>query len=747
MTQIDFKKVFSKLSHIKALSHDQKFEQVVQNLITYAIFNSTSPLQSENDVSEAIESIYGISIRLHIIQSNVDKLLSNGSVTKDRTTKKIELSAAVIEKIAKRISDSNNLESKVRGKWLLEISQVLSSIEPIKYDALWKNLTDYLFNVFEQHGIETLTLLNPSNNVSTDDQKSLLVILDKVIAENKNEFEKETLVIAINQFILKADEERTTYISQLVDATFTSFALTSDSDTVNFLNNRLQNLVLFLDTNFIFGILDLHKNTEDASAREILSEIKKNKFPFKLTYHPETLSEFKRAFDAKALFIKSTKWSRETSRLALEVDGLSPLEELYHKENVNQSIDPDVFLDKYDHVDLIIKDLGLIEHNVTKSSIYESADLEEDIAKYQSFYEAIRHRKPKSYQGFKHDIEVLREVRSLNHKKTKFLESKAFFISSDYILSKFEKEYYKKRWEISFIIAPSTFLQLIRPFIQNDYQANKKFIDTFSIPDLRTFEIDYTNTRSKTLQILNDSYHDTSFETKVNILRDQVLLEKFDRLKSNHDAQIELIENRIAVENSILSKGKQEAEIEIQKLSQEFQSLETSKIEVEKEATKKNDEINKLKSELGEIRAILEREQSDKALLEWENNKMEHVNKGLVNKRKEYNTDFRYSFWPFLSLIILGTYIFAVSRFYFPIKEYLVPSHLSERWYVIIVIILGVASVWELGYRTYVVDKTRMAQGLKWMTTFGISRRKSKLLNSYSDKFEEEYHNSFPKPF
>lgn len=746
MTQIDYKKVFSKLSHIKALSHDQKFEQVVQNLITYAIYNSLNPLYTEQDVADSIQLTYGISIRLHIIQSNIDKLLNDGTVLKESTTKQINISSAISDKIAKRISDSSELENKVRNKWLLEVSHILTSIEPSKYEALWKNLTDYLFNVFEQHGIETLTLLNPSNNVSSDDQKGLISILEKVITDNNNEFEKETLVTAINQFILKADEERTTYISQLVDATFTSFALTSDSDTVNFLNNRLQNVLLFLDTNFIFGILDLHKNTEDASAKEILSEIKKNKFPFKLTYHPETLAEFKRAFDSKALFIKSTKWSRETSRLALEVDGLSPLEELYHKENVNQNIDPEVFLDKYDHVDLIIKDLGLVEHNITKSSIYDSAELEEDIATYQIFYEAIRHRKPKSYQGFKHDVEVLREVRSLNQRKTKFLESKAFFISSDYVLSKFEKEHYKKRWEINFIITPSTFLQLIRPFIQNDYQANKKFIDTFSIPDLRSFEIDYTSTRSKTLQILNDSYHDTSFETKVNILRDQVLLEKFDRLKSNQDAQIELIENRIAVENSILSKGKQEAENEIQKLSQEFQTLETSKMEVEKEATKKNEEIDKLKNELGEVKAFLAQEKLDKAVIEWEKEKLEYINKCLLNKQKEYHADFKYSFWPFLSLIILGSYIFLVSRFYIPIKDYLVPAYLTEMWYVIIVVVLGIASVWELGYRSYVVDKTRMGQGLKWMTTFNINGRKKNIVKKYSEEFEKQYDIDYPKP-
>src|SRR5690606_28997485 len=127
--------------------------------------------------------------------------------------------------------------------------------------------------------------------------------------------------------------------------------------------------------------------------------------------------------------------------------------------------------------------------------------------KYREFYESVKNRKQKSFIGFKHDVVVLREVRELNPKKTKFLDSHAFFISSDFVLAKFEKNFYKRNWEINYVVNPSVFLQLIRPFIENDYSANKRFIDTFSVPEFRSFEIDYSTTRSKALQIINDNYH------------------------------------------------------------------------------------------------------------------------------------------------------------------------------------------------------------------------------------------------
>jgi hypothetical protein len=582
---IDYKKVFSKLSHIKALSHDQKFDQIVQNIITHTL-NQTFPNnpKSENEAANRIKEIYGISIRENIIQSNLDKLLQSGEVYRDRSSRQYQLEINCASKIRQRIEDASQLEATVKNKWFEEIKLELKEIEEENYGLLWKCLITYLSNVFEQHGIQTLRLLNPSVKIDSDDQKSLSVIVEQIRKENNDIFTKDILTRSINQFIINADEVRTNYLSQLADATFTSFALTSDAETVSFLNNRYNNLQLFLDTNFIFGILDLHKNSEDGAAREILDEIKKSKLPFILCYHPETLAEFKRAFDTKAMYVRATKWTRETSRVALKIDGLSPLEELFHRKNIDNEIDPAVFLDKYNHVDLILKDLGFIEYIPKRIIDLEHAEIETDVEAYQDFYDLIPNRKFKSFQGFKHDVLVIREVRSLNSKKTKFLESHAFFISSDFILAKFEKKYYKRTWEINYVVSPSVFLQLVRPFIESDYNSNKRFIDTFSIPELRTFEIDYSSTRSKTLQILNDNYHDTSIETKVNILRDQVLLEKLSQLNDDHDKQNQLIENHIALENKVLAENKRKVESDLNSMKLEKEAIELENIFAQKNA-------------------------------------------------------------------------------------------------------------------------------------------------------------------
>ena len=769
MTPIDYKKVFSQLSHIKALSHDNKFDQIVQNIITYALNHTeTENPKTDKDVAKKIMDVFGISIRPGIITSNLDKLLSSKEIIKDPLTKQLALSPNIANKINQRLTEANQLEQDVKNKWFEEIIINTPEISEDTLMKLWDALKLYLCEIFEKHGVQTLHLLNPSFKINQDDQISFTHILDKTIKQTGNIFSKETLSKAINFFINNADETRTNYISQLADATFTSFALTSDAETVSFLNQRYNNLHLFLDTNFIFGILDLHKNNEDSSAREILEEAKKNKLPFILCYHPETLLEFKRTFDSKALALRASKWSRESSRVALAVDGLSPLEELFHKQNAEDEIDSAVFLEKYDHVDLILRDLGFKEYAPKHVSDLELGDLESDVEKYTEFYETNPHRKQKYYLGFKHDIVVLREVRRLNPKKTKFLESNAFFISSDYVLAKFEKKYYKKNYEINYVVSPSVFLQLIRPFIEVDHESNKRFIDTFSIPEVRAFEIDYSTTRSKALQILNDNYHDTSFETKVNILRDSVLMDKLDKLSEDDVKQQTLIESRIALENKILSEQKNKAEEATKKIKEEYDLLISSRKEIETavektekeketislekskiiaEKTEKESEIIILQAKLESVNAALEKEKLNtkfqQDLNSWEEYKITFIKGELDDKRTNYLKASKLCVKPILLAATILIVLPLLVKFYEEVASFF---HVPIWIIFSVILVLLCIAVYEYFFRNFLADKEKIKLGLLWIGTFGVESKKKMVLNRHVDELEKEYIARFKKP-
>lgn len=770
MKELEFKKLFSKLSHIKALSTDSKFDEIVQNLVLFAIYNKgNEELKNENDIKKVILEYYGINIRTALIQPAVDKLLSSHKIVKDTSNKNLFLTETSKNEIEHKNATTSKIEESVKNNWFIEISKKYDFFIEEDFKELWKLLNMYLSAIFEKNGIQTLNFLNPSIVKDDLDYRSNILILESIFETKNKKITREIFEDTVNVFIQNADEVRAKYVSQLADATFTSFALLSDDETKKFLNGKFSEMRLFLDTNFIFGILDLHKNNEDSSAKEIIEELKRNNLPFKLMYHPETLNEFKRTFDSKSVLLKGTKWTKEISKIALETDQLSPVEELYHKQNMNDEIDPVIFLEKYDQVDMILNSLGLLEYNPRHQTNDEKYEIDNDVSEFQKFYDGNKNKKYKSYQNFKHDISVLREVRSLNAKKTKFLDAKAFFLSSDYTLGRFEKQYYKQDWEINFLVNPSIFLQLIRPFIENDYNSNKKFIDTFLISDFRSFDIDYSTTKSKTLQILNDNYYEASYEVKVGMLRDQVLLSKLEKAENDYQVKIRLIDNYIASKNSKLTeeisqiKKKYEGQkIHSEQLSEKKQKAEYHIKEIKTESVQKDIEKSNLEFEIENLKKDLNLEKSIRVSREnidnWEIEKSDFLKlqkDTLINNLK---IDSKYCNRPiftlFTTIVVLPLFFkffdnikdFISLRKFFESDRAIIPFQYIDYLIPIgILLILIVIAFYEIIGRTYLTDKEKVKNGLKWKLAFN-KEKKQLLINDKLRQLEEEYISINPKP-
>jgi len=733
---IDFKKVFSQLSHIKALSQNQKFDQVVQNLIIHAMVQTDHlHVKNEKEIVKLILDHFGILIRENLIQSNVSKLIDESILKRDVKEHTFSIIEKTATEIRTKVQHAHDLENEIKAKWIDQVSPIIS----VKFDGweetIWRCLSCYLCHAFEQHGILTTRLLHPATKLTDEQQQSLNSILSRCLDENGNPFQESWMAKVINGFILNADEQRTQYISQLVDATFTSYALTQDQEAIKYLNNRLNNILLFLDTNFIFGVLNLHRNSEDSAAKQILSEISKFKLPFKLVYHPETIAEFKRALDSRSLVLKASKWDRITSQTALEIEDLYPIERLYHQQNSVNEIDPVVFLEKYDHVEEILKDLGFNEYPIQPFDASKHFEIEEEIERYKDFVEKNPLRKPKTFSKLKHDIVVLDQVRTLNQRKTKFLDASAIFLSADFILAKYEKKYLMRKWETYFVLNPSIFLQLIRPFVEEDYESNKNFIETFSITEFRSFDIDYSSTKSTALQIINDEFHGASTETKIKILRDQILLGKLQAENQNYEAQKKIIENEIASENKRLV----EEQVAKDALTKELKSkIETTDGKIDsitkiysETLSQKDIELSDLKDQLQNVKAEIEREKAlriyDKLIEEW-NRLLEQYQKDTWEK---FIKDVKKGFRILLnSTIIIGVPVTGTIVLGF-FRQKINDQLNSTFWTISLVSFIGLLSVGAIIYRTVIMDKELIKL---WWEYFKLIFSKAKL-----KRFKEEY--------
>ncbi|STC94225.1 hypothetical protein [Chryseobacterium carnipullorum] len=151
MKELEFKKLFSKLSHIKALSIDSKFEEIVQNLVLFVLFNSQEKsLKNDNDIKNSINDYYGINIKTSLIQPAIDKLLFLNKIVRDTSNRNLYLTEVSKMEIGNKNSENSNIEQTVKENWFKEVLNKYNFLEKRDFDELWKLLNIYLSSIFEK---------------------------------------------------------------------------------------------------------------------------------------------------------------------------------------------------------------------------------------------------------------------------------------------------------------------------------------------------------------------------------------------------------------------------------------------------------------------------------------------------------------------------------------------------------------------------------------------------------------------
>ncbi len=277
-------------------------------------------------------------------------------------------------------------------------------------------------------------------------------------------------------------------------------------------------------------------------------------------------------------------------------------------------------------------------------------------------------------------------------------------------------------------------------------------MDTFAIPEFRAFDIDYSGAKSAALQIINDQYHGITFETKVKIVGDEVLTDKLEQLRDNHEKQVDLIESFVAQQNAILAEQNALAAGEIDRLSDDIRNYD----ERERLLTTKNAELVKgiegfnirekvLQEELQRTKDELEKKKKAKeyqdSLTEWENGKDTHVTCMIGKKRDQYKKD------SFYTMKTFGWTLVATAAAPFILK--MDTSCLPKLASILITVFVYLIIVGFFCWRVFLVkdkDKQRVRDGFRWLSTFGIRKRKDAIMEAHRAGFEQEFETNNSKP-
>lgn len=378
-------------------------------------------------------------------------------------------------------------------------------------------------------------------------------------------------------------------MAQLLDATFTFFALSVDESTTEYLRSTLNPMAIFLDTNFIFGVLNLHNGPLNEISQELVSIVKKNCLPFTFYYHPATLNEMKRTISALGDNLRTRKWKASLSRAALRNGQVSDFELHYHKLNAVQPIDPEAFIERYEHPEPILHEYGFVPYEPLPVDADYTYRKGEHIAEYSHFIES--RRRAKSAAAYDHDVSVWLATEMIRGSRDSILETGVLLLTCDYHLYAFDQMVSQKERRVGGVVLPNHFIQMLRLFIPSTDDFDQRFVETFAIPEFRTIGSDYSLTVSKVLSYLA-LYSDVSEETAVRILANQLLIEKLKGVDENSEEFKDSIESALMKENeqlleevaqykTIAEQEKAESQQVREQLLEKERQVETSRQQLE----------------------------------------------------------------------------------------------------------------------------------------------------------------------
>ena len=341
--------------------------------------------------------------------------------------------------------------------------------------------------------------------------------------------DRNQIKIAVSGFLASAGEhgERSQYIAQLADGAFNYYSLAVPPEVVEKIRQQLPDLILLMDTNFLFGILGLHYNSQVEISHDIIRTVRERGLPFRLRYHEATQRELINTITGMGYNLRDRKWSRSLSRAAIHSGNLTGLELKYHSKNASQSLDVDELLRPYRHVDPLLKDKGMDIFRPDEDRLKERSDL---FHLYKKYLEKLG-RTEKTDDVIQHDVTILDAVRHRRNQNQAAIEGGSLLLTCDYTLYRFDWETSREYGGQPCVVLPNMLWQILRPILPADKNFEKSFASTFAIPEFRAIGSGSSRACSRILSILA-SWEDVPEETALKLLSSEILI---DQLKITAD--------------------------------------------------------------------------------------------------------------------------------------------------------------------------------------------------------------------
>lgn len=402
----------------------------------------------------------------------------------------------------------------------------------------------------------------------------------------------------VTTFLDPKKPEVCAHISRVLHARFCVEASGLPEDVLAKLNASVGKQIrfqMFVDTNFLFSLLELHENPSNAAAQELreLVEHLKGNPRIELVITPETIEEAKSSIAYTKGQLNGLPSGRNFTQAALQ-GGFSGMAIRFLTERLkrNGKLTAEEWFDPYlnDFVP-IARGKGVELFNEKLDGYSTRQDVVDDIHVVFKFEERLPENKRKSYPKVAHDMVLWHFV---NDKRPAYIESPidatCWILTVDFRLIGFDEHKQKhSKSKVPLCIHPTSLIQLLQFWVPRTKEFEEAMLGSLRLPFLfQDFDAEGEKTSLRILKGIG------RFEGSEGLSQDTITHVMFNdglrsRLQTEHSEEAEIALIRDALVEEMRLRAEDEAnkakvlEEEVRKRDSDIATLANQKRAIEEE--------------------------------------------------------------------------------------------------------------------------------------------------------------------
>ncbi|MGL2963369.1 hypothetical protein ACSVH2_06070 [Flavobacterium sp. RSB2_4_14] len=593
MSKILSSEIVSLVHHVK-LNESGWWEKAIQNIIisTFGI-NNNAPI-SEKEIYENLHNEIKTEIDIARLSKQFDVLKSKRIIISTADNLYL-LSDETYNDFNSSFTIQKEIEFEAENRFEELCVQLCPDIDSKK---LWNELNEHLIiPLIKEIGAKTYELISGVDSMNIEQYGQFQLFLTRY---NGVKARVQALLLKYfdftNEFVKK-------YILHQLNAYFFIEATNLNQQTVEKvyeLSKSQSNLKIFVDTNFLLTLLDLHDNpSNDATSAllELIEEIK-NKVIIKFYVLPKTVEEFQYLIKKFKSHLKKLK---PTLNQAIAAEGTEEftgiVKKYFHKcYEKNSILDLDDYFDPYlDNFSVNIRKKGVeiqqdnMDKYATDSRVVDDL-LEQVEYRYDKYFKAGKfqgltveekqERKNSIYDKFNHDCQIWYYVKD---KRPAYIDSTKdvsnWILTLDFSFLEYDKfkQYNDTNTKISICLHPNEFISMLQFWVPRTEKFENAILGSFRLPfffkevDSDSEKISMDILRALTQYEDNEKF---SSELVTEILTNKALRQK---IKPNNSVEqnAQLLKEEIFIQYEETNRHLKEETIQKKELAEELSTVKT----------------------------------------------------------------------------------------------------------------------------------------------------------------------------